>query len=67
MVPRNAHKSILMGMIMSGAVPVWMEPELLENGLVGGISPETVERGACSLPGGKGRVCGESDLLWAVQ
>lgn len=53
LVPRNAHKSILMGMIMSGAIPVWMEPELLENGLVGGISPETVERELAACPEAK--------------
>ena len=30
-----------------------MEPELLENGLVGGISPETVERGLAACPEAK--------------
>ena len=27
MVPRNAHKSAMMGLILSGAVPVWIMPE----------------------------------------
>ena len=27
LVPRNAHKSVLMGLVMSGAVPVWIMPE----------------------------------------
>ena len=27
LVPRNAHKSVMMGLVMSGAVPVWIMPE----------------------------------------
>lgn len=43
LVPRNAHKSILMGLILSGAVPVWILPEYLEDhGLWGGVKPHTV-------------------------
>jgi arginine/lysine/ornithine decarboxylase len=43
LVPRNAHKSILMGLVLSGAVPVWILPEYLENyGLWGGVKPQTV-------------------------
>ncbi len=42
-LPRNAHKSVLMGLILSGAQPVWMMPEYLDKwGLVGGILPETL-------------------------
>lgn len=43
MVARNAHKSAMMGLIMSGAKPVYVMPEILEEwGLQGGIRPETV-------------------------
>ena len=43
-LPRNAHKSVLMGLILSGASPVWMMPEYLENwGLTGRILPEILE------------------------
>lgn len=46
MVPRNAHKSAMMGLILSGAVPVWIMPEYCgEWGVFGGIRPETVEEG----------------------
>ncbi len=44
-IPRNAHKSALMGLIMSGAKPVYLMPQLHEEwGLHGGISPQDVER-----------------------
>ncbi len=43
-VPRNAHKSMLMGLIMGGARPVYIMPELLPgSGLHGGITPAAVE------------------------
>lgn len=45
MVARNAHKSAMMGLIISGAKPVYIMPELLEDwGIQGGIRPETVRR-----------------------
>lgn len=54
LVPRNAHKSILMGMIMSGAEPVWLMPRLPDSGLVGGVTPETVEEGFRRNPEARG-------------
>jgi len=43
-IPRNAHKSALMGLIIGGAVPVYLQPELsLEWGIQGGITPQSVE------------------------
>lgn len=46
MVPRNAHKSVLMGLILSGARPVWIQPEYLEDwGLFGAVTPQAVEEG----------------------
>lgn len=45
LLPRNAHKSMLMGLILSGAVPVWMMPEYIpELQLWGGIRPEIVRK-----------------------
>jgi len=45
LVPRNTHKSVNAGVILSGAQPVYMEPEIdQENGIAHGVSPETVER-----------------------
>ncbi|MBR2526760.1 aminotransferase class I/II-fold pyridoxal phosphate-dependent enzyme [bacterium] len=41
---RNCHRSLLTGMIISGAEPVWLVPEKLEEwGLWGCIRPEKIE------------------------
>lgn len=43
-VPRNVHKSVTAGIIMAGAVPVYMQPELDKNlGIANGVRPETVK------------------------
>jgi arginine decarboxylase len=43
-IPRNVHKSVTAGVILSGAIPVYMQPELdKELGIAHGVAPETVE------------------------
>ena len=43
-VPRNVHKSVTAGIILSGAIPVYMQPELDKNvGIAHGVTPETVK------------------------
>ena len=43
-IPRNAHKSALMGLILGGAKPVYITPYLDDVwGLQGGITPEQAE------------------------
>ncbi len=43
-VNRNCHRSILTGMIISGAEPVWLVPERFEDwGIWGNVIPERVE------------------------
>lgn len=43
LVPRNIHKSVTAGIILSGAIPVYMQAEIDEKiGLVLGITPECV-------------------------
>lgn len=43
-VGRNSHRSVLTSLIMSGANPVWVMPEKLDNwGLFGEITPESIE------------------------
>lgn len=55
MVPRNAHKSVLMGLILSGAEPVYLMPRFdPKSGLCGSIAPEDVEEGFRSHPDCKG-------------
>ncbi|MDO4490287.1 MAG: aminotransferase class V-fold PLP-dependent enzyme [Lachnospiraceae bacterium] len=51
LVPRNAHKSVLMGLILSGAVPVWIQPDMeAEWGTAGALSPERVEEALTEQP-----------------
>lgn len=41
---RFCHRSFISALIFSGAVPVWVYPELLENGeMWGGIDPDHIE------------------------
>ena len=43
MIARNAHKSAMMGLTISGARPVYVMPEILEDwGIQGGITPKAV-------------------------
>ncbi len=42
-IPRNVHKSVTAGIILSGAVPVYMHPEIDTNvGVALNVTPETV-------------------------
>jgi lysine decarboxylase len=44
-LPRNAHKSAMGGLIMSGAEPIWMQPEVdQELHMDHTVTPETVRR-----------------------
>lgn len=43
LVPRNAHKSVLMGLILSGARPVYVMPSYLKEWkIAGSLTPEAV-------------------------
>lgn len=42
-IPRNVHKSVTAGIILSGAKPVYMQPELDKKlGIAHGVTPDTV-------------------------
>lgn len=44
-IPRNVHKSVTSGIILSGATPIYMQPELDKRvGIAHGVTPETVEK-----------------------
>ena len=44
LVPRNVHKSVSAGIILSGAEPVYMNAEIDETlGIANGVRPQTVE------------------------
>lgn len=53
-IPRNVHKSVTAGVILSGATPVYMQPELDKKlGIAHGVSPETVEKTLKNNPDAK--------------
>lgn len=44
-VPRNVHKSVTSGIILSGATPIYMQPELDKKvGIAHGVTAETVKK-----------------------
>jgi arginine decarboxylase len=50
-IPRNAHKSMLAGLIFSGAVPVYLEPEIDESwGIPLTVSAEDARRALAEHP-----------------
>lgn len=50
-VPRNVHKSVMSSLILSGATPVYIVPELdPDTGFVGNVSVETVQRALAEHP-----------------
>lgn len=54
-IPRNAHKSALMGLIIGGARPVYIMPRLSEEwGVHGGIDPSDLEETLKKNPDAKG-------------
>ncbi|KNF09795.1 arginine decarboxylase SpeA [Gottschalkia purinilytica] len=53
-LPRNAHKSVVNGIILSGAEPVYIQPEINETlGMAMGISCESVEKAIIRHPDAK--------------
>ena len=53
-VPRNAHKSAIYGLVVSGAEPIYVMPETKEElGLIGCLSPETLENAFKEHPDAK--------------
>lgn len=54
LIPRNVHKSVTAGIILSGANPVYMQPELDKTvGIAHGVTPETVEETLKAHPDAK--------------
>lgn len=53
-IPRNVHKSVTAGIILSGAIPVYMQPALDKKvGIAHGVTPETVEKSLKENPDAK--------------
>ncbi|MHC0037322.1 aminotransferase class I/II-fold pyridoxal phosphate-dependent enzyme [Pseudoneobacillus sp. C159] len=54
-VPRNVHKSVMSGIVFSGAIPIFIHPEVDENlGISHGITVDAVERALEQHPDAKG-------------
>ncbi|WP_141431331.1 aminotransferase class I/II-fold pyridoxal phosphate-dependent enzyme [Bacillus sp. 03113] len=54
-VPRNVHKSITSAIVFSGAVPIFIHPEIdKELGISHGITPESVAKALDQNPDAKG-------------
>ncbi len=53
-MPRNVHKSVVNGLILSGAIPIFMTPEMdHELGIANGVSLETVKKTILEHPDAK--------------
>lgn len=53
-IPRNVHKSVTAGIILSGAKPVYMQPELDKKlGIAHGVMPNTVKKALAEHPEAK--------------
>lgn len=53
-VPRNCHKSVMNGIILSGAKPVFIQPEVDQHfGIAHGISVENVKSALAENPQAK--------------
>ncbi|MEQ8153516.1 MAG: aminotransferase class I/II-fold pyridoxal phosphate-dependent enzyme [Clostridiaceae bacterium] len=54
LIPRNVHKSVTSGIILSGATPIFMTPELDRRlGIAQGVTPEVVEKALNEHPEAK--------------
>lgn len=54
-VPRNVHKSVMSAIVFSGAVPIFIHPEVdKELGISHGITTESVEKALTQHPDAKG-------------
>ena len=54
LVPRNAHRSVIGGIVLAGAKPVWMAPEVDERfGIPMGVAPSEVRRAVHEHPEAK--------------
>jgi arginine decarboxylase len=66
-VSRTLHRSVLLGLVLAGLVPVWVRPEVdRTTGLPLGVAPETVERALRDHPGVRAVLVGEPSYVGTV-
>jgi arginine decarboxylase len=57
LVARNAHYSVWHGLVLSGAIPIYIEPQWREEvGIIGEIAPQTIEAALKAHPDCKGAI-----------
>ncbi|MEM9534100.1 MAG: aminotransferase class I/II-fold pyridoxal phosphate-dependent enzyme [Cyanobacteria bacterium P01_E01_bin.45] len=58
LLPRNCHKSAIAGVMLSGAIPAYIEPDYDRDlGIAHGITPASVEAALKQYPHAKGVLC----------
>ena len=58
LLPRNCHKSAIAGVMLSGAIPAYIEPDYdRELGIAHGITPASVRAALKQYPQAKGVLC----------
>jgi lysine decarboxylase len=63
-VSRTLHRSLLIGLVLAGLVPVWVRPEVdLATGLPLGVPPEEVTRALAEHPGARAVFVGDPSYV----
>jgi arginine decarboxylase len=66
-VSRTLHRSMLLGLVLAGLVPVWVRPEVDPGtGLPLGVAPATVERALRDNPGVRAVLVGDPSYVGTV-
>jgi lysine decarboxylase len=66
-VSRTLHRSMLLGLVLAGLVPVWVRPEVdPATGLPLGVAPETVRRALTAHPEARAVFVGDPSYVGTV-
>ncbi len=66
-VSRTLHRSLLLGLVLAGLVPVWVRPEVDEaTGLPLGVAPATVARALAEHPQARAVLVGDPSYVGTV-
>jgi arginine decarboxylase len=66
-VSRTLHRSLLLGLVLAGLIPVWVRPEVdPATGLPLGVAPETVRRALQLNPGVRAVLVGDPSYVGTV-
>jgi arginine/lysine/ornithine decarboxylase len=58
LVQRNAHKSAVAGVVLSGAIPIWVLPDIdRDRGLGHAVTPETLAEALAEHPDARAALC----------